>query len=58
MEKLKKCPFCGGEAEIYEQKHREYPSAFYVFCTVCGIRQRDRNDEERAIKEWNRRCCD
>lgn len=36
MDKLKPCPFCGGEAEL---KHLiVYNSSFFVRCTACYAR--------------------
>lgn len=52
---LKPCPFCGGEAEIVEQKHREYASTFYVRCKGYCIKQHDFRDKERAVEAWNTR---
>lgn len=57
-EELKKCPFCGGEAEVYEQKHREYPSTYYVRCKGFCIKQQDYNEKSRAVFAWNRRVAD
>jgi Lar family restriction alleviation protein len=51
-EKLKPCPFCGGEAQ--ERGHKGVGTA--IQCTVCGansgIRQRSRKESAEA---WNRR---
>lgn len=51
--KLKPCPFCGGEAELYEQKHREYPSTYHVYCKGYCVKQKDYKDADRAVKAWN-----
>ncbi len=56
MEKLKKCPFCGGEAEL-NVKHGfkgEIIIAF-VYCKECGIATRSYAFESTAIEAWNRR---
>ena len=44
MDKLKKCPFCGGEAEI-----------FWVICKECTAETKDFDTKEEAIEAWNRR---
>ncbi|WP_027859235.1 Lar family restriction alleviation protein [Marinobacterium jannaschii] len=52
-QKLKPCPFCGGEAELIEA---QYP---YVECTECGISidfLRNREfDHKAAVDKWNAR---
>lgn len=53
--KLKPCPFCGNKAELIEQKHREYPSTFYVRCKGYCIKQHDFKDADRSVEHWNRR---
>lgn len=47
--KLKKCPFCGGEARImgYFMK--------WVYCTECLSQTGVIDTEEEAIEAWNRR---
>lgn len=57
-EELKPCPFCGEKAELYEQKHREHPSTYYVRCKGFCVRQIDYKDKNRAIIAWNRRVAD
>ncbi|MBR6538092.1 MAG: Lar family restriction alleviation protein [Lachnospiraceae bacterium] len=52
MADLKSCPFCGGEAEIWEDK---------VFCTYvpqckeCNAQRGRYINKENAIKAWNTR---
>ena len=61
MEELRKCPFCGGEADIsqslvsgYGLSGRNYN--YEVFCVECGCRTRFFYDSEfEAIVAWNRR---
>ena len=52
MEKLKPCPFCGGEARVMDMG---YPH--WVYCTKCGAKVHGRtNDEKDSIEAWNRRA--
>ena len=57
MEKLKSCPFCGGEALL-----RKVPNEnrYYVRCgnNECPIHVSTcmRETEEEAIEIWNRRA--
>ena len=50
-QKLKPCPFCGGEASIYVA----HDDGYYVCCDECGCGLPVYNTEEDAIREWNRR---
>ena len=45
--KLKKCPFCGGEATIC--------SFFFVQCSKCGLSTLTYLTESEAIEAWNTR---
>lgn len=55
-EKLKPCPFCGGDAEIGD--HR---ASVYVECTECGATSAeimahiDYCAKDIAIEKWNER---
>ena len=62
MEKLKPCPFCGGNAQVF------VGDGVRVLCLVCGARTRTERDErqmlgtmqitnavEDVIRAWNRR---
>lgn len=53
MEELKKCPFCGGEAKIYQSF--DYVSKYRVECTKCEMCSPNYNELEDVIKVWNRR---
>ncbi len=68
MSKLKPCPFCGGEADLYREYGRR--SWFIsVRCEVCEARSRahetrkDADEEDfwecgaaaKAKRDWNRR---
>lgn len=59
MEELKKCPFCGGEAEVSFYKSTE---SWYVECALskgscatipCTYPY---STKEEAIEAWNRRA--
>lgn len=48
--KLKKCPFCGGEAIM-----RYHSEDFWVACLECKASSRMSNYETDCIKYWNTR---
>ena len=48
-EKLKSCPFCGGEADEYAED-----GYLQIECRKCGARSRKDSDMD-AIKAWNQR---
>lgn len=50
MDKLKPCPFCGGESYIRN------PVGMYVCgCDKCRMSSALYKDREKAIEAWNRR---
>lgn len=56
--KLKKCPFCGGEAIFalghdYRKEHGF--EGEYVVCIYCGIQTMLCDSPEKAAMLWNRR---
>lgn len=54
-EELKKCPFCGGKAEMFNYSEGEW----LVHCTVCnGMVEKWRKTKKEAIDQWNRRLND
>lgn len=64
MYDLKKCPFCGGDAEKrYIRKKKLFASIrfpynthyVYVRCKVCGATSSVHVTIENAIEAWNRR---
>ena len=61
MSELKKCPFCGGEAELREECFAGH-SHFYVSCENddCRVVVETRNSvsatRARAEEAWNRRA--
>lgn len=56
-QKLKPCPFCGGEAIM--QQHRVMGDdrfiEFWIFCNYCLGQTRQYFSAKRAIEAWNRR---
>lgn len=58
MAGIKKCPFCGEEAELKEIKgfDRQVVSA-HVFCQNCEASTRNYATADVAIEAWNRRYC-
>ena len=56
MVELKKCPFCGGKAELKLMHgfRREVIAAF-VYCTECGASMLSYALVRTAIEAWNRR---
>lgn len=59
MEELKKCPFCGGEAELYESNDywRIYCQGLIGDNCILGALDYDymNPSKEEAIKAWNTR---
>ena len=56
MDELRPCPFCGGEAELYEDV-----GGYSVDCTVCGagtsyFGKGLPDAKGRAVAAWNRRA--
>lgn len=52
--KLKKCPFCGGPAEIVDNSRYD-PGTYFVGCLYCGARSDYEHGEENAAELWNGR---
>ena len=50
MDELKLCPFCDGEANIYERENKEVD----VICVICQCRS-GIGEREETIKAWNTR---
>lgn len=48
-EKLNKCPFCGGEAQIVGRKKIK------VMCTQCGAASPIFDFRSQAVSNWNKR---
>lgn len=60
-EKLKPCPFCGGEAVLHKAERESFLmgktiSLDQISCASCGVNTSVFGNEEDAIKAWNRRA--
>lgn len=60
--KLKKCPFCNGQANIHRcvELENETVAAIYngkvgVHCKNCGVATLPFDNEDMAVNAWNRR---
>ena len=60
MEKLKSCPFCGGNGRIYTESysHRKNDIDYFIECRQCASCTDIFETEEDAIEAWNRRAKD
>jgi Lar family restriction alleviation protein len=47
---LKRCPFCGGNADVYEAGQLRW-----VHCHGCGAESDECTSDDAAIAAWNRR---
>ncbi len=56
IEKLKPCPFCGGEDISLVRICNVNNDFYYVTCCNCGIFTVDYDKEWDSIKAWNRRA--
>lgn len=53
MSDLKRCPFCGGEACVYDKdEHDQHKTE----CLGCGCSIITNYDKEYAVKNWNQRA--
>lgn len=58
MEELRKCPFCGGAAEVQEvdivmfARCEDREKRFYVQCQCCNAAS-DLHTRRNAIARWN-----
>ena len=55
-EKLKTCPFCGGEAELRSFTSKENnQEIWYVTCQICEVFIENFKTKQQAIEAWNLR---
>lgn len=55
MQELKYCPFCGGEARVFEERGLT-TTRFYVRCMKCFCNTGTYNSRKLVIEKWNRRA--
>lgn len=53
-EELKKCPFCGADPDISVQDYDTEDPYYVVACTNCNMAHSSSDDEDVAIRNWNR----
>ena len=58
MSKLKQCPFCGGEAIVFNIIENPLPMMCAVVCKTCHTGTNHKTTEKQAIEAWNRRAGD
>ncbi len=58
MESLKKCPFCGGEAENDFGFTHDNKTYFYVNCLQCGTETNHFETKAKASTAWETRADD
>lgn len=57
MAELKKCPFCGGEVQIYTESVDAETEVYHFECGSCNSDTYfDYADREEAIEAWNNRA--
>lgn len=55
MAELKPCPFCGSHARLYKIHKIGDAYGYFVYCTFCGNRTQQGDNEIDIIAKWNRR---
>ncbi len=65
MRELKRCPFCGNDARLFEippfvhpRNGSHGPTRWQVMCHVCGVSTAGMLSREDAEDAWNRRATD
>lgn len=53
--KLRRCPFCGGDATFEELGSFRTMFNYIAKCERCGINTKGFNTQEQAAKQWNTR---
>ena len=54
-DKLKPCPFCGGDAGTIEVFAYGRVAGYFVSCEKCGCQLKSYTSNQNAIKAWNKR---
>ena len=55
MSRLKPCPFCGGEAELYEYDNQFSEVVYIISCFKCNCKM-ELNHEGRLVDKWSTRA--
>lgn len=55
-DKLKPCPFCGGEAEHIKTHLYGKVSGHFIACKKCECQIKIFSSKQNAEKAWNRRA--
>ena len=56
-DRLKPCPFCGGEGCVQRHEFIGYTDTFGVVCLDCGCETRQFfTHKKTAVRAWNRRA--
>lgn len=59
MKKIKKCPFCGGVADLCSNYSNRDVFWVYVRCNVCSARGRAyASEEDPAEEDWEGKACE
>lgn len=53
--KLRRCPFCGGDAAFKELDGFRTVFQYIAGCERCGIHTREHSTEDAAAEQWNTR---
>ena len=56
MTRIKRCPYCHGEAHLlidWDSKRINGYYGQYVTCTLCSARAQTKQNADQAIDEWN-----
>lgn len=53
--RLKKCPFCGGNATVEMLGGCITVFQYFAKCECCGVKTQEYSNEELAAKKWNTR---
>ena len=55
-ERLKACPFCGGDASVKQHYIVQKKAMYKIGCDACGFALNWCERKSHAIKLWNRRA--
>ncbi len=60
MQKIKKCPFCGGDGELTQRYNSRYDNYFvFVACNLCNAQSKTfTSRDDLSESEWNTNACE